>query len=161
MAAPRRRLGRWSNPGSHGQVYLTDAAIEIDEHDSGHIERRRVFLDDIVLITLHRSRSWLGFWTLACLAISFLLLGGIVARAASATSTVMPVFGVIACPFALFALLYLRPFAVVTVVGRRSRTRLSWWFAHGRAAAVHRELCQLALARTLQQPAAPADTASA
>lgn len=150
MATARRRLGSWNNAGSRGRVYLTDDAIEVDEADGWSIERRRVFLDDIVLVTLHRSRSWFGFWTMMCMTVSMLLIGAGVGSALPGQS--MAVFAGISSPFLLVALLFLRPFAVVTVVGRRTRTRLTWWLRHGRAAASYQELCRLAAARA--QPAA-------
>ena len=148
MATARRRLGSWNNAGSRGRVYLTDDAIEVDEADGWNIDRRRVFLDDIVLITLHRSRSWFGFWTMMCMALSILLIGaGVGPTLPGGTVAVIAIFAGISSPFLLIALLFLRPFAVVTVVGRRTRTRLTWWFRHGRAAASYHELCRLATAR--------------
>lgn len=156
MATPRRHLGGWTRAGSHGRVFLTADAVEVDEHDGRTIERRRVFLDDIVLITLHHSRSWLGFWITMCMVTSIMFLGlGISAAmpaAGSGSGVMLAVFSCIAAPFVVLVLLFLRPFAVVTVVGRRSRTRMTWWFAHGKAAAIHHELCQVATARN-QPPA--------
>ncbi len=151
MTAPRRRLGGWTNPGNRGQVYLTGDAIEVDEHDGWHIERRRVFLDDIVLITLHRSRSWLGFAGMLCMATCIILVGAGVAPTVT-TAPLLLIFAGLALPFLLGALLFLRPFAVVTVVGRRSRARLTWWFAHGKAAACYHDVCALAASRAQAAP---------
>lgn len=152
MAAARRRLGGWTGPGTRGRVFLTDDAIEVDEHDGWHIARRRVFLDDIVLITLHRARSWMGFWTLQAIAATILMMGWAVASAAP--GEVFYVFLIIASPFVLLSLLFLRAMAIVTVVGRRTRTRMSWWWRRDRAAGVHEELCRLAESRA-GAPAAP------
>jgi hypothetical protein len=153
MPGIRKPLGGWSNAGSRGRVYLTEDAIEVDEADGWHIDRRRVFLDDILLVTLHRSRSWFGFWVMLCMAASILLIGAGVAASVPGQQHVAFYIGfsIVSSPFLLMALLFLRPFAVVTVVGRRTRTRMTWWIRHARAAANYHHLCQLAATRA--QPA--------
>jgi len=67
-ATKRTRIGRDSNFATRQLVYRTPVGIEVDELDHFEIVRKRVFYDDVLLVTYHRQQSW-GFIVLSALAL--------------------------------------------------------------------------------------------
>ncbi len=144
MAAPRRCLGNSNTIGSRARVFLTATAIEVDEYDGWHIGRRRVFLDDVVQVSRHRQRNWIGFWILLVISGLFFLggvLGSLSSRQEADPWIPLVVCMIIASPLIISALCCIRSAVVVTVVGRRTRTHFSFWWKRSRAEAVFQELC--------------------
>lgn len=128
MSAPKRvRLGRFAGIATRYSIYRTDSAIEIDERDNFEVQRRRVFFDDILLITHHRQR---GAAYVAMMSILTLLFAGIaIAFAASNQPDVAMGFGIFTIPFAILLIvrLILRV-DVVTIFGRRTKAVLRYSF---------------------------------
>ncbi len=56
----RRLLGTNSGVFHREYVYAFDDGLEVDELEGADIVRRRVFFDDVVLLTDHREWSWVG-----------------------------------------------------------------------------------------------------
>ena len=51
----RRRLGRWTGLlGGRQAVYEVNEGLEIDERDGYEVTRKRVFWEDVLLVTYHR-----------------------------------------------------------------------------------------------------------
>ncbi|MCU1246599.1 MAG: hypothetical protein JWN02_2509 [Acidobacteria bacterium] len=128
MTTPKRtRLGRFAGIATRYAVYRTDSAIEIDEMDNFEIQRRRVFFDDIVMITHHRAVGLpYIFWMLLAVA----LFGGI-GLIFALNGEQQPALGIAAgaIPFALLLLLrlWLRV-DVITIFGRRTKAVLRYGF---------------------------------
>ncbi|MFP5288317.1 MAG: hypothetical protein ACLGI9_21455, partial [Thermoanaerobaculia bacterium] len=78
---PRRYLGRAHSLTERVRTYWTDEALEVDRVDNFVIRRRRVFFDEILLVTLHPTRGVLS----AALPFALALLFTTTALAASAS----------------------------------------------------------------------------
>jgi len=139
---PRRTyLGAASGFETRQRVYATRDCLEIDEIEQYDVTRRRVFYDDVLLVTYHRFRGWV-----------FLLLTGLAALAAAALSVEIARTEARAglVLFALFGLPFLLAFVLratlgvdaVTVYGRRSKARLHFPFRKGRAREVLMQICR-------------------
>jgi hypothetical protein len=141
MAAPRKYLGRDQNLGAAIRVYLLPDAIEIDELTFVEIERTRVYFDDILAITYHRSVSVL-FLVLTGLVGGIPLMTGLYLLTQGQTSGAAALL-VMAAPWLLFFLvhLFLRT-DVITVFGRRTMARMRFQVRKGRARAVYAELTE-------------------
>lgn len=167
-AAPppkRVRLGTWSGIATRYSIYRTDHAIDVDERDTFEVQRRRVFFDDVLLITHHRQ-----FSAGLIAALSFVLLGfwGVAIGFAFASSgTTAATIALIATPFLglLIAHFVLRT-DVITVFGRRTKATLRYHFRKRFARATFEDLvartraaqAQLASEIDAQTPA-PAEVA--
>lgn len=151
IPSSRRRIGRWSNVATRQVVYQTDDALEVEEIDLTELTRKRVYFDDILLVTMY-SRVGIAF--VVTMAVFFLLL---VTAAALFQSERMPnaamVFGLSSMPFllALFARALLKQ-EVITVYGRRSKASLRFTFRKTFAHEKFNEICELA--RTSQEAVA-------
>jgi len=145
MKRKRERIGRWNDIATRQFIYRTDAGIEVDEIDHFEITRKRVFYDDILLVTKHR---YLGPWFVAItllLGVAFLTIGYLVKERAALIT-----FGVIAAPFLLMAIIRIATRVdVVTVFGRRSRAQMRFIFRKGKARRLFEEIS--AAAREAQQ----------
>src|SRR5262245_54114319 len=67
MPNKRALLGRQALWFDRSYVYLTDAAFEIDDVDGYEISRRRIFFDDVLMVSLHGERRIGMIIGLACL----------------------------------------------------------------------------------------------
>jgi hypothetical protein len=123
----RVRLGRFAGLATRYAVYRTDFGLEIDERDNFEIQRRRVFFDDVLLITHHRQ---FGVGYLVTMGIVTAIFAG--AGAAFLAAGEQPaaiVFGGIAVPFAVLLLLRLAlRVDVITIYGRRTKAVLPYTY---------------------------------
>jgi len=124
-------------------TYLTGDAVEIDSSQAYSVFRRRVFFDDVSLVTLHRERGWpfvvvTGVFGTFCLAVAIF----IVAINVKAWPGAVPFF-VLGFPVFLACLIRLAMGrSVVTVFGRRTRAVLRFSvFRTQRAREVYGQLC--------------------
>ena len=153
----REKLGQRRGFGYREIVYRTADAFEIDEIEGYDITRKRVFFDDVVLVTLHRFIPWGN-------GLGLLLLAGLVglvvlALAAASTTAALVVAGLGVLPalagavasFALGA-------RAVTVQGKRTQARMDFVLRPGRAEEVYRLACRLARERQ-PRPARPVGAA--
>jgi hypothetical protein len=144
MTTPKRtRIGRFNDIATRQIVYQTSDALEIDEIDQFEVARRRVYFDDILLVTMH-SRVGIAF--VVTMAIFFLLLIAIAAVFQSNhQNTPAMWFAGISAPFllALFTRVLLKQ-DVITVYGRRSKAAMRFTFRKAYARAKFAEICNLA-----------------
>jgi hypothetical protein len=152
---PRRTfVGTWSDLGSWQRVYETPDALEVDESSGFTGTRRRVFYDEVLLVTRH---SFIG-WPLAALAAGAAGLMGLIALALWAggerrTAVTVLFFTVLAAAFAVLRIAV--KMDAVTVYGRRSRARVSIWLNKDRAQATYLRLCAR-VRHTQERAAGPA-----
>lgn len=140
---PRRRfVGRDHSWAERVRVYRTDEALEVAHISSFEVSLRRVFFDEVQLVTLHRARDTR---TLALL----ILLAALCAAGLLAVGTSRgPIQYVLAAALVFtggwalgFAVV---PAWVVTTFGKRTRARVRFPFRQDRARAVYGDICQCA-----------------
>jgi hypothetical protein len=132
----RKRIGRWNDLATRQAVYQTDTGLEIDEIDHFEITRKRVFYDDILLVTKHR---YIGVWyvtILLLLGIAFLIVGMLTKE-----TSALIAFAIIAAPFLIAAIVrWMFGVDVVTVFGKRSRARMRFTFRKAYARQIYAEI---------------------
>jgi hypothetical protein len=155
MAAGPRRilLGKRSGLSSRQRIYRTPDAIEVEEAEGYDVSRRRVWLDEVVIVTYHQTVGW-GFVAamLACMTIFgfvglLVMIGDRWTGAAFLAITVLP--------FALALVLRLvYKLDVITVFGRRTKAELQFWLRKARARQVYQQVARLARERQQRMRAA-------
>jgi hypothetical protein len=163
----RRLLGTVSGLLTRTRVYLAADAIEVDEIEGYTGTRRRVLLDEVLLVTLDRRRRlvtvviWLVF-----AAVFFLPTLSVGRTTGKEEALIAGLF--LASPFLLGALLHLvSGVDFVTVFGKRGVAQIAFSFRKRRAKEVFallRDRAQQAQDRargTGAQPPPPAGSTSA
>ena len=132
----RRFLGRYNDVVTRHAVYATDSAIEVDERDNFAIVRKRVFFEDVQLVTLHdRVGIAAVFFSLGFAG--FLGLVGLIAGGVGGGVTVL--FGL---PFLAYGIIRIRiKESIITIFGRRSRARIRFTLRRARAERLYDDLC--------------------
>jgi hypothetical protein len=158
--ARRVRLGKAYSWVERQSVYLTAEALEVDHVDSLEVNRRRVFFDEVLLVTLHAQT---GVASLLVGSAAGAALTGWLAYLTRSESRARAVFLGLTALFLLVlgAAAFLRTWTV-TVYGRRALARLQFRMRAERARLVYQDLCrraeeaQRALAERLAAAAPPA-----
>lgn len=133
----RRLVGKAHSWTERVRVFWTDEALEVDQADNYEIRRRRVFFDEILLVTLHSTRGGVLPWVLALLAVPFGFFSLFSLGDAGRMFLIVTVLlGVLA------AVVGLLPVWVVTAFGKRTRARMSFRMREGRAREVYAEICR-------------------
>ena len=171
----RVHLGTRSGLSFVHKVYRTADAIEVEEIEGVDVTRRRVLLEEVLLVTYHRAYGLAFVLTLTVLLVVFSVLSGIVAISDRAIALV--VFALTGLPtLVVLGLRLTLGIDVLTVHGLRTRAEVHFWLRKGRGRETFRQVCRLAreqqdqrkrqLARTAQAattlprpPAAPTDPA--
>jgi hypothetical protein len=158
--AGRERLGRRSAFSHREFVYRARDCFEIDEVEGYDVTRKRVFYDDVVLVTRHRFVPW------APLILSGLLaaLAGLFAFGLSREMGRVAGFTFFAITVALVVLAVLLAAVggeAVTIQGKRTQARMDFVLRRGRAAEVYARACRLARERQLRLARAIAARATA
>jgi len=157
----RQLLGTASSLVTRVRVYLSADAVEVDEIEGYSGTRRRVLLDEVLLITLDRRRRWLPVLLWATFGAIF-AIPGISVAASSSSGRGFVVAAVMASPFFLMALLNLAVGAeFVTVFGKRGVAQMTFSLRKRRAretfALLRSRVQQAQEAARLNSPAAPAE----
>ena len=155
MAAPERvLLGKVSSLSSRQKVFRTPDAIEVEETEGYDLTRRRVWFDEVLLVTYHREVGWAFVVTMLVFSTLF-GLPALVAVALSRSLASAVAFVILAMPFivALVLRLALR-LDVVTIYGRRTKARMHFWFRKARARQVYQQVTRLARDRQPRSRAA-------
>lgn len=162
--ARRWRLGSSSRIGlaSTQEVYRTPDAIEAHEIEGSDVSCRRVLLDEVLLVTIHRAYGLpFVFAMLALITVlgsigAFLTLADRWLGLGWLALTTLP-------PLVALGLRFALGIDVVTVSGRRTRVRLAFWFRKAAARDTFLLICRLARERqqrlARQAAAAPAPPA--
>jgi len=151
----RKRIGRWADVATRHFIYESDFAIEIDEHDHFEIVRRRVFFDDVLLVTYHKELGGGYVVVMACLFLLFAALA-VTSRSVLPLAIQFVVIAVLALVLGILRLTLLVD--VVTVFGRRSKAAIRYGFRKSYAREVFERLC--AKAEAAQQSRAAEIAAS-
>jgi len=140
-AGSRKLLGQVRGFASRQRIYRTPDALEVDETESYQLHRRRVFFDDVVLVTLHRQAPWLtivvaGLGALLATAIAVALFF------TSGWQVALGVFAVAGVPLWLVVGIRLGfRDHVLTVHGRRTRAQVNFPMRAGRAREAFTSIC--------------------
>ncbi|HZR08391.1 MAG TPA: hypothetical protein VFA79_07405 [Myxococcales bacterium] len=134
----RKLLGTLSNLTVRKRVYLAPDAVEIDEIDGYTGTRRRVLLDEVLLVTLDRRRRWLNVFIWIGIGAMFSMPSMIMALSArapgGASGAAFAVTAIIGAPFILVALAHLLVGTdYVTVFGKRTVAQMAFSLRKGRA----------------------------
>jgi hypothetical protein len=160
----RRLLGSKGSLGGQTRVYRTPDGLEIDEAEDDRIFRKRLFWDEVLMVTLHHARD-LPFAVFALIGVGFLALISLgVGAAALAAGIVMSLLTWV--PLLAYTVVRLvQGDATVSVYGRRTVARLSFPLRKGRAREVYAEIsaaarrrqdaARLAAARRTASPSTP------
>lgn len=141
------------------KVFQAADGLEIDTSEHYEIVRRRVFYDDVTLVTYHSDR---GLWYLLLTGIVgalFTTMGMIIVNAGAWPASV--VFFMFAIPAdILFLVRLIAGRDVITVFGRRSKAVLRFSaLRRRRARAIYDEICaavrEAQAAASVPEPAAP------
>jgi hypothetical protein len=146
-SAPRRTLLA-SNSGLHSfsRVYRTADAIEVDEIEGTDVTRRRVLLEEILLVTHHREYGTAFVVTTAALFTVATAFSGLVAVTERTAGLVL--FALTGLPVLLaLALRLVLGLDVVTVFGRRTKAVLRFSLRKARARETFRLVCRVARER--------------
>jgi hypothetical protein len=142
----RRLLATQGTYGGQTRVYRTPEGLEIDSAEDDKILRRRLFWDEVLLVTLHRASDW-PFLVTASLGTLFLLLltaafAAIEGRAGVAWSLFTWI------PLGVYTVLRgIKGVPTVSVYGRRTCARLPFPLRAERARQTYVEMCSAARRR--------------
>jgi hypothetical protein len=142
----RTLLGRHSGATSQERVFLTSDAIEVEEAEGYDVSRRRVFFDEVLLVTYHQTAG-VGF--VVAMVVFMTLFGfiGLLTLVADARTGGI-VLALLVLPFVVALVLRLAlKLDVITVHGRRTKAELRFWFRKGRAQQVYQRITRLVRAR--------------
>ena len=161
MSAPfRAQLARHTGIASRERVYETADGLEVESLDHYELARRRVFFDDILLVTYHRQIGALFIFINAMVVCFFGGMSAIMVAAVGAKTDVWPavlVWMAFAVPsfIAIVIRLALRV-DVINVYGRRSKATLRFSFRKTRAREVYGRICARARqAQRITEPEPP------
>jgi hypothetical protein len=141
----RHYLGKASGVALRQRVYRTREYLEIDEIDGYDVVRRRVFFDDVLLVTYHRFLGWPFVAMLGAMSAIFALITLAIAwENRRGDLSFALVFGAVSVlPFLVPLLLRLILMVdAVTVYGRRSRAQVHFPFRKARAREVYTQICR-------------------
>jgi len=139
--APRIFLGRDASWAERVRVYRTDEALEVAYINTFEVSLRRLFFDEVQLVTLHRARGSRTLWLLIALS-ALCALGTLVAR--SAPVLFFNFVTVTAVVFAWTLVTALIRSSVVTAYGARARARIRFLYRPRKARRVYDDLCRRA-----------------
>jgi hypothetical protein len=137
----RRYLGSANTLSERVRVYWTEKALEVDSLESYEIRRRRVFFDEVLLVTLHsRLGGMLPWWPLGFAA----MIGFSAALLRSEPDASRILTWMALGLLAIGAVLFFTPLWVVTVFGRRTRARMQFRLGERKARDLFAQICQAA-----------------
>jgi len=141
-ARPRRkRLSRDADVATRYRVYEVPGGLEVEELSFMEASRRRVFFDEVVLVTYHRYRPVSAVVVAAVFALLFALCAAVLREPAGAQ--VAGGFAALGGLFALLlAVLLVNPYHAITVFGLRNRARIVRRLSGRRAREIYARLCR-------------------
>jgi hypothetical protein len=141
MTEPARRvfLGRDASWAERVRVYRTDEALEVAYISTFDVSLRRLFFDEVQLVTLHRARGSRTLWLLIVLS-ALCALGTLIAWSTPEIFSGFVTVTVIVFAWTLFTALI--PSSIVTAYGGRGRARIRFLYRPEKARRVYDDLCR-------------------
>jgi hypothetical protein len=145
VARPERRtfIAKRNGLSSRQRIYRTADAIEVEEVEGYDVTRRRVFFDDIVLVTYHQFLGWTFLVAMGVLLTVSTLLTVLVSLGSRESGLVVFLVFVLPCLIAIILRLVVRVDAV-TVYGKRTRAQIPFWFRKQQARELYQQIGRLA-----------------
>jgi len=141
--AKRRRIGSWNDVATRQVVYETDLGVEVDELDHFEIIRRRVFFDDVLLVTYHKEVGPSFVVMMAIFTAGFIAL-------AFVSRELVPLASSFAALAALTLILgvarLMMKVDVITIFGRRSKAAIRYAYRKAFARRIFENICANAAA---------------
>lgn len=154
-AAPRVRLSRYRTPAGGDTVYQLPDGLEVESSAFYEVIRRRVFFDDVLLVTYHRESGPLYLVLTAVIGLIFVAIAIAILAANTDFWPAAAVFLAVGLPvLAMFFLRLVYGVDVITVFGRRSKAVLRFGMKKARAREVYGQICA-AVRRAQATPPAP------
>src|SRR5688572_13799943 len=136
----RRLLGTRGNLGGATRVYRTQDGLEIDDAEDERIFRKRVFWDEVLMVTLHHGRD-VPFVIFALIGAGFLALFSFAMGAAASVVAGVVMSLLTWVPLVVYTIVrVVQGVPTVSVYGRRTMARLTFPLRPGRARAVYAEI---------------------
>jgi hypothetical protein len=149
----RRLIGKLPTMGDREIVFLCEDAVELDLVSGYAVETKRVFFNDVHMITWHRQFSRWGLWIGALsvlgalISLYYLVTGSGGASAFDhAGGSFWVIFWIFIAPNVLILVWFMRPYAYVTVFGSRTRATMRWHFRHRYSRQLYDELVRVVTA---------------
>lgn len=161
-AQPAKRvlLGTRTALGRRQRVYRFPDGLEVEDSETFTVTLRRVFFDEVLLVTYHSYIGWPFVLVLAGLAAWF----GFVALAVGAgNGWAAGLVAFVLGPLPLLAAAVLRlvlKVDAITVYGKRTRASLHFWLRKQRGRELYQLICRLAQERQEQAARERAATSS-
>ena len=146
----REYLGQVRDMGGATRVYKAAGAFEVDELEGTSGIRRRIFFEDIFLVTYHREVGSMFALVVGSLCVLqlFIILGMLADGVKNPASSGFMVGGVVATLSAPLFIVFLnrviRKKDIITIFGRHGRARLEFEWRKAKARSVFQEACRLA-----------------
>lgn len=137
----RHYLGKASAVALRQRVYRTRECLEVDEIDGYDVVRKRVFFDEVLLVTYHR---FLGLPFLIAMG-AFSVLFGLLSLAIAVRDLSAGLWFalLLAAPFLVaFVLRLMLKVDAVTIYGKRSKAQVHFPFRKARAREVYLQVCR-------------------
>jgi hypothetical protein len=142
---PRTLLGKQSNLFSGRRVFRTGDSVEAEETEGYDLAVRRVFFDEVLLVTYHQTVG-VGFVVGMLVVISLFGFMGLAMLMADTRVGIGVLLFLVPFALALFLRLLLK-LDVVTVFGLRTKAAVAFWFGKDEARRVYQQLTRLARER--------------
>jgi len=141
MTEPARRvfLGRDASWAERVRVYRTDEALEVAYISTFDVSLRRLFFDEVQLVTLHRARGSRTLWLLIALS-ALCALGTLISWSTPVLGNGFLTVTVIVLAWTLGTALIQS--SIITAYGGRARVRIRFLYRPGRARRVYDDLCR-------------------
>jgi hypothetical protein len=141
--APRTLLGKYAGMSARQRVFRTSEAVEAEETEGYDVAVRRVFFDEVLLVTYHQTTGVAFVVTLIVLITLLGFFGLLAFFGDSKVGAGILIFTVLPCVLALFLRLLLK-LDVITVYGLRSKAQVAFWFDKDKARQTYQQLARMA-----------------
>jgi hypothetical protein len=138
----RERIGVTRGLVERENVYRCNDAIEIESMAGYDVEIKRVFFNDVEMITWHQRFSKPGLWIGGLSVVAGLLLWILIATTVPDEAAFWIGFWVLFLPNVPVLLWFLWPYWYVTIFGRRTSARMCWHFRKAQSWRVYEELAR-------------------
>jgi hypothetical protein len=141
MTEPARRvfLGRDASWAERVRVYRTDEALEVAYINTFDVSFRRLFFDEVQMVTLHRARGSRTLWLLIVLS-ALCAFGTLIAWSTPALADGFLTVTIVVLAWTVVTALI--GSSVINAYGGRGRARIRFLYRPGKARRVYDDLCR-------------------
>ena len=143
MSSPERTLlSRWTSLLARERVYQLPDGLEVESNIYSDVTRRRVFYDDVLLVTFHREASAAYLAVTGIIGLTFLAVGlGMLAADIDLWPLAVFFFAIAGPMLVLFFTRLIFGVDIITVFGRRSKAVLRFGMRKQQARTVYGQIC--------------------